>query len=187
MLKGIYGYKWDRRDYCKRLFLNGFKIGAEIGVYNGEFSNGIINALPALEKLYLIDPYKVYDDFIIKDDQETHNLRYKMVRSKFKNANVEIIRESSKNAISLIPDKSLDFIYIDANHAYEEVLWDIEHWSKKVKDNGLISGHDYDFTHWNVIIAVNEYCNKSTENIRIIVFENDSIWALLRETENEKI
>ena len=40
-------------------------------------------------------------------------------------------------------DASLDFVFIDASHDYESVKKDIEAWYPKVKDNGIISGHDY--------------------------------------------
>ena len=33
-----------------------------------------------------------------------------------------MIRASSKNAVDLFPDESLDFVYIDANHKYDFVL-----------------------------------------------------------------
>ena len=40
-------------------------------------------------------------------------------------------------------DNSLDFVFIDADHRYENVKADIEAWINKVKNNGIIAGHDY--------------------------------------------
>lgn len=40
-------------------------------------------------------------------------------------------------------NSSVDFVYIDASHEYEDVLADIETWLPKVKPGGFIGGHDY--------------------------------------------
>ena len=47
------------------------------------------------------------------------------------------------DAVKDFPDRSLDFVYIDANHDVRHVIEDIEEWSKKIKKGGIISGHDY--------------------------------------------
>ena len=44
----------------------------------------------------------------------------------------------------ILPEK-LDFVYIDANHNYECVKEDIEHWYPKVKVGGIIAGHDFHY------------------------------------------
>lgn len=61
-------------------------------------------------------------------------------------------------------DRSLDFVYIDGNHQFQYVAWDIAEWSKKVKVGGIISGHDYIYTNprtkagiCHVIYVVNAY------------------------------
>lgn len=59
-------------------------------------------------------------------------------------------------AASLYESESLDFVFIDAGHTYEEVKEDIEAWFPKVKKGGYIGGHDY-CTFWGgVIQAVSE-------------------------------
>lgn len=40
--------------------------------------------------------------------------------------------------------KSLDFVFIDAAHDYDNVLRDIISWYGKVKNGGVIAGHDYE-------------------------------------------
>ena len=40
-------------------------------------------------------------------------------------------------------DNSLDFVFIDAAHDYENVRKDILCWYRKVKSGGVIAGHDY--------------------------------------------
>lgn len=41
-------------------------------------------------------------------------------------------------------DSSCSFVFIDGGHLYEQVCKDIKAWKPKVKNRGLISGHDYD-------------------------------------------
>jgi predicted O-methyltransferase YrrM len=57
------------------------------------------------------------------------------------------------------PDESIDFVFLDASHAYESISRDIDAWRPKVKRGGLLAGHDY--VHWTnpefgVVRAVNE-------------------------------
>jgi predicted O-methyltransferase YrrM len=52
------------------------------------------------------------------------------------------IRMPSLEACNLYADNSLDFVYIDASHEYEDVKKDIINWLPKVKNGGIIAGHD---------------------------------------------
>jgi predicted O-methyltransferase YrrM len=45
----------------------------------------------------------------------------------------------------LIPDGSLDLVFIDANHGYEFVKKDIIKYTPKLKPTGLLTGHDIDY------------------------------------------
>lgn len=53
------------------------------------------------------------------------------------------VRLSSLEASKLYDDKSLDFVFIDANHSYEEVKKDILAWKEKIKPGGILAGHDF--------------------------------------------
>ena len=53
-------------------------------------------------------------------------------------------------------DKSLDFVFIDAGHDYTSVKKDIDAWLPKVKDGGIISGHDFMNEYPGIIQAVME-------------------------------
>jgi cephalosporin hydroxylase len=61
-----------------------------------------------------------------------------------------------------VPDRSLDFVYIDGNHGYEAVLDDLAAWSPKVRTGGFISGHDYRVNAAKPFIEVVEAVNDWT-------------------------
>jgi len=65
------------------------------------------------------------------------------------------VREWSDKAAVLYNDASLDFVFIDAGHSYENVIADIKAWLPKVKPGGFIGGHDYGSAE-GVRQAVNE-------------------------------
>jgi predicted O-methyltransferase YrrM len=69
------------------------------------------------------------------------------------------IRLTSTDASKMFDDKSIEFVFLDASHFYEDILNDIECWLPKIKPGGIIAGHDYTesdpHTH-GVIKAVKE-------------------------------
>ncbi len=79
---------------------------------------------------------------------------------------VEINIGLSTTVVDLFDDFYFDWIYIDTCHSYETTIAELESYRKKVKENGIIAGHDYILGNWNdvvrygVIEAVNEFCVK---------------------------
>lgn len=65
------------------------------------------------------------------------------------------IRKPSLEAVLDYDDNSVDFIYIDASHDYDNVLADLRAWYPKLKSNGIIAGHD--FPHPPVCLAVKDF------------------------------
>ena len=129
------------RDDLPELFIQmGFKVGAEIGVKEGAFSEIICKA--GL-KLYGIDPYIMYDDYIEPETQKSLNQAMKKAAAKLKGCDFTPIKKTSMGALQDFQDESLDFVYIDGNHSFKFVTEDIFEWSKKVKKGGVIAGHDY--------------------------------------------
>jgi len=126
-------------------------IGAEVGVFRGENSVALLEKLN-LKKLYAIDPWRNYQGYT-KDLTEAKTQTLKRLKD-YKQ--VQIIDTFSDQAAKLIPDNSLDFVYIDGNHTYEYAKPDIEIHYEKVKSCGVIAGHDFDWP--GVTQAVFEFC-----------------------------
>ena len=89
---------------------------------------------------------------------------------------IGIVRSLSWDGAKNYSDNSLDFVFIDAGHDYESVKKDLNAWYPKIKNGGIIAGHDY---HYNVGVypAVNEFFNGKTikQMGACWIFENGKI------------
>lgn len=71
------------------------------------------------------------------------------------------LRMPSLEASKLFSDQSVDFVFIDASHDYDDVKADIIAWLPKIKKGGIISGHDYNIhIYKEVCKAVDEIFEK---------------------------
>lgn len=84
---------------------------------------------------------------------------------------VDIMRMDTHSAARFIPDASLDFVFIDADHTYEGCRRDIEDWTCKIRPGGILSGHDINWP--TVRQAVNE------KFPQFLIF-SDNVWAVPR-------
>lgn len=140
----------------------GLKRGVEVGVQEGIYSEVLLQANPKL-KLYGVDPWTFYETASNFRKQEQLDAYYKTaVKRLTPYKKYTIIKKNSMEAVKDFKDKSLDFVYIDANHEYSHVFSDIAGWSKKIKKGGIISGDDYrrstyKNTRLHVVFAVNDY------------------------------
>jgi predicted O-methyltransferase YrrM len=69
-----------------------------------------------------------------------------------------LVRGYSEMVSKKYKDESLDFVFIDGNHDYDNIKLDITSWLSKVKKGGIIAGHDYhDIVFPGVVQAVKEF------------------------------
>ena len=80
------------------------------------------------------------------------------------------VRMDSVSAAKMYPDRSLDFVFIDAGHDYGSVMADLVAWTPKVKVGGVIAGHDYEW-HEGVMRAVDEFFDHARVPLAIAVME----------------
>ena len=145
-----------------RLFRKlGLKTGAEIGTMKGWYAGFLFKFITGL-KLYCIDPWEKYDDFVESHDvdgEKRLNDTFEIAKERLKGLNVEFVKKYSMDAVKDFKDESLDFVYIDANHTFEYAVEDIAKWEKKVRRGGIVSGHDY----WNSIDMKKLWIENPTE------------------------
>lgn len=137
---------FDRESMASMFNELGFKIGVEVGVRSGGYSFILCRDIPGL-KLYGIDPYEVHKGYLDHTLQSSLDKFEKEAREKLAPyPTYEFIKKYSIDAIKDFKDESLDFVYIDGDHSFWSVAFDIEWWGKKVRKGGIISGDDY-FNH----------------------------------------
>lgn len=83
---------------------------------------------------------------------------------------------NSVDASAKFDNESLDVVFIDMSHEYEDIKQDIEVWLPKVKINGYISGHDYSW------IGVNKATKEKFGN-RVYAIHGDC-WIFHKTGEN---
>ena len=141
----------NRIDLIKEIgteFPKGF--GVEVGTFKGEFSKQILENWSGT--LYMVDVWRSLGDEYI-DSSNHGNFDIEIFGESIKNIKGHedrgvMVRASSEIASNMFLDNSLDFVYIDANHAYDFVKEDIQLWYPKVKSGGWVMGHDYILTDW---------------------------------------
>ena len=58
--------------------------------------------------------------------------------------NLKKYKADSLAVLSMVPDGSVDFVYVDAGaHSYQENMRDITAWWPKVRKGGFLGGHDF--------------------------------------------
>lgn len=132
----------------KSNFDGGF--GVEVGTFKAEFSKFILDNWNGT--LYMVDVWRPLGDEYL--DSSNHKNYQNQIYSHamenlqgFEDRGI-MIRANSQKASEIFQDESLDFVYIDANHAYDFVVDDINYWYSKVKKGGYLWGHDYISLDW---------------------------------------
>lgn len=120
----------------------GFKRGAEIGIEQGEFSERICQQVPGVH-LTCVDawaPYRGYREHVTAEKLDGF---YEAAVARLTPYGCELVRAFSVEAAKGVPDGSLDFVFVDANHTLPHVMADIAAWAPKVRTGGIVAGHDF--------------------------------------------
>jgi predicted O-methyltransferase YrrM len=144
-------------------------IFVELGAYKGKSTSFIVTEINNRDKnikFHTIDTFE--GDSGSNDETEVNAYRNVIVSNMYEefNKNTEHLKEyfnvivgKSDESSKFFEDDSVDVIFIDAGHSYESVIQDIKSWLPKIKNGGIMSGHDYN--SWpGVKMAVNEIFNK---------------------------
>jgi predicted O-methyltransferase YrrM len=137
---------------------HGWKSGAELGVDKGILTRLLLEAVPDLA-LIAVDVFP---------DRERSRRAFELERQY---PNLTLIEATTADASTLVPDGSLDFVFIDADHGYEAVADDINRWAPKVRSGGWVGGHDYSKKFPGVIKAADRAFGRRVETMA------GSIWG----------
>jgi hypothetical protein len=162
-----------RRFRCRRV--------AEVGVWKGDLSRMLLRRC-GLEHLLLVDPLERGRNLFVSHSRGPHPAMMepgvyncRMGEETLTQAELDdvytglvaeldrdhpgrttFLRLPSLDAAPLVADGSLDLVFIDAVHLYEDVLADVAAWLPKVAPGGVLAGDDYTPAFRGVIDAVDE-------------------------------
>lgn len=156
--EGLNSINLDNRDLMLLSLDFTDKIGIEIGVGEGNYSNSILQNTN-IKKLYSIDIWELNQ--FNPDPVGSYNRVLERFKDYIVKGRSECIKSNSKNALGRFQDESIDFIYIDGDHSYEGVMNDLQYYSK-LKKGGVICGHDYSDSWPGTVKAVNEFFKDKT-------------------------
>jgi len=153
----------------------------EVGVWRGEFTRMILNQLVP-EKLYLVDPWKNFDDRSAAFDGATKDQEFEAIYSsvcdkyapEIERGQVEVKRDLSSKVLGKMKAISVDFIYLDGDHSYEGVKADLKHSFRVLKVGGIVMLDDYHRRGWwgdGVVRAANEFLGEYPTELRIRVMK----------------
>lgn len=142
--------------------------GAELGVFEGEFSKAIDSIL-APETLHLVD---LFQGRVISGDVNGQNIHWAdMAAVKEKLAqelpSAHLHAMDSVTWLDSQPEASLDWVYIDTSHEYEHTLKELHAASFAVRPGGVIAGHDFSQAFEGVIRAVREFCGETGKTFKV--------------------
>lgn len=142
---------------------HGWTSGAELGVNKGLLFHLLLSSVPDLHLTGV-------DVFPLANRRE----KCEAICAKYADrARLLVMR--TDEACHLVPNRSLDFVFIDADHSYDAVVDDIVKWTPKVKRGGWVGGHDYNLKWPGVVQAVDEAFGK-----RVRLLGPGSIWGVWR-------
>lgn len=161
------------RTTLAQLFLElGFTKGAEIGVAQGLYSRILCTTIPRLS-LRCVDPYQPYEGC----SQALCDRRRAGAVTRLTEYGVTFMQQPSMDAVRQVELESLDFVYIDGAHDFDNVMQDIIEWAKRVRPGGIVSGHDYyKFYRSGVIRAVDAYTLAHDIEMWYITHEVEASW-----------
>lgn len=143
----------------------------EVGSWKGKSS-----AFMAVE---IANSKKDIEFFCVDIWEENEEYRHEGIKSSLYDVFIENMKPLDKyytplkmpslKAAQKFEDKSLDFVFIDASHQYENVKDDIITWLPKVKNGGIIAGHDYYVAGYDYFPGVKQAVNEIF-NVNELIF-----------------
>lgn len=132
------------RDFCPAM------TGVEVGVQEGHNAKALLDA--GTLELHCVDSWMHikegdYAFDIANHDQATQDHFFGAVLKRFQHeieaGRVFVHRLPSLQAAPLFGAGSMDYVYIDSSHLYEDVYADLKAWSNAVNETGRLLGHDF--------------------------------------------
>ncbi|KAF4713794.1 hypothetical protein FOZ63_021387, partial [Perkinsus olseni] len=160
----IYGRHWDVVD---RLFADlgkGPKTSfVEVGMACGPNGRVLLDRYDDLVNYVAMDPN--LDENALRAFAKYHD-------------RAKILPNTSSEVAETVADESIDMVFIDGPHTYQNVKNDLRLWYPKVAPLGVVSGHDFTCQHPPLMWAVLEFARSvGVERIHVGM---DGVWWWLK-------
>lgn len=169
--------RWDvLSGLCQQM---GAKSFVEVGCKEGRTSGTLLLNLTGLH-VTAIDPWAP----VANSDEDYTTWDFEAIEREFWDNIGEgkprctMLRLTSAEAAVRIAPASIDMVFIDAGHDYENALTDIHTWWPKIREGGYLCGHDYQHKFPGVMRAV----AKAFPLLRVAVCP-DSVWVVQKEAD----
>jgi len=188
-----FGEEWFSYPNLYKSMVEKFPSGSkfvEVGSWKGKSSAymavEIANSCKEID-FYCVD---IWESSLEYENHEETSMLYEIFLNNMKpvESYYTPLKMKSLDAASRFGDRSLDFVFIDASHEYENVKADIIAWLPKIKPGGVLAGHDYyvDGPDWKpgVKRAVNEEFSEFEAKYNCWIFQVPNEIAISEKLKN---
>lgn len=130
----------------------------EIGSYIGESTEIFLQNFKTVYSIDTFEWIKLNNNSWVKSKSNYSDAEKLFDINLKKYKNLIKLKGLNNKFLNKFKNNSIDFMYIDASHDYNDVKNDIINWYPKIKINGYLAGHDYceNVNNGGVIKAVDE-------------------------------
>lgn len=125
---------------------NDVRAVAEVGVWKGDFAGAMLASCPGITEYWLIDPWRRLADWnkpLNVSDAAFGGIYETALAATAGHEGVRrVLRGTTAEVIDLIPDGTLDFIYVDGDHTLRGITIDLLLAWPKIREGGVIGGDD---------------------------------------------
>ena len=124
----------------------------EVGVYQGDFAASVLERCESVIRYYMVDPWRHLDAWNKPANQSDAVFERFFQEAKEKTDFAEtrrvILRGKTTEVIDQIPNRELDFAYIDGDHSLRGITIDLIRVYPKLRLGGFLAGDDFSRTIW---------------------------------------
>jgi hypothetical protein len=142
--------------------------GAELGVFCGDYSREILATVQP-KCLHLVDLFEGRVTSGDKDGRHMRTVDMSVMRRELEalGENVQTHASDSVAWLESQPYASLDWVYIDTTHEYEQTLAELRAARLAVVPGGIIAGHDFSRAFPGVFRAVADFADETQAPLEI--------------------
>lgn len=129
--------------------------GIEVGVCLGTNSWFMLSECHNVTKLIGIDHYQPYTDWdrAIGRSEQERNHRVLQANLPMLGDRFHFMHHNSQDAAEQLEDECYDFVFIDGGHSMRQVLMDLDSYYPKIRQGGVVAGHDSNLFSVNFAVS----------------------------------